>query len=230
MMMVAQSRVDGVVSGIGAHYSSTIRPALQIVGLAPGVRRTAGMYVLLHHQRGLLFFGDTTVNVTTDAETLADIAELVADAARGYEVDPRIAMLSMSNFGSVRHPQATKVRDAVEILRRRRPDLAVDGEMQANVAVDADLRRANFPFSTLDGPANVLVFPNLDAGNTAYKLLRELAGMTVVGPVLLGMARPVTVLERDCDVDTTVLMTALTVVQAQDRARAAAHAAAHAEA
>jgi malate dehydrogenase (oxaloacetate-decarboxylating)(NADP+) len=221
MMMLADGRAEGIVSGMSYHYSDTIRPALQIIGLAPGVRRTAGMYLILHRQRGLLFFGDTTVNVDCNADALADIAELVADAARSYEVSPRVAMLSMSSFGSVDHPEAAKVRDAVALLRQRRPDISVEGEMHANVAVDYELQQQAFPFSTLDGPANVLVFPNLDAGNIAYKLLRELSGLTAVGPVLLGMARPVTVLERECDVDTVVLMTALTVVQAQEHSRRA---------
>jgi malate dehydrogenase (oxaloacetate-decarboxylating)(NADP+) len=219
MMMVAEDRADGVVTGLLAPYSEMIRPALQIIGLAPGVRRAAGMYLMLHHQRGILFFGDTTVNVASDAETLADVAELVADAARTYETVPRVAMLSMSNFGSVRHEEAARVSEATEILRARRPDLEVEGEMQGNFAVDYALQQRTFPFSRMTGPANVLVFPNLDAGNVAYKLVRELGGVTSVGPVLLGMARAVTVLERDCEVDTIVLMTALTVVAAQEHNR-----------
>ncbi|MBL4687699.1 MAG: NADP-dependent malic enzyme [Nannocystaceae bacterium] len=217
MMMVAEGRADGLVSGMGFHYSDTIRPALAVIGLAPGARRASGMYLVLHRQRGLLFFGDTTVNVDSSAEVLADIGEQMADAARTFEVEPRVAMLSMSSFGSVKHPDVDKVREAVAILRARRPELEVDGEMQANVAVDQELRERAFPFSRLTGPANVLVFPNLDAGNAAYKLLRELGGIATVGPVLLGMAQPVTVLERGTDVDTVVLMTALTVVQAQER-------------
>jgi malate dehydrogenase (oxaloacetate-decarboxylating)(NADP+) len=219
MMMVAQGRAAGVVSGMGYYYPDTIRPALQIIGLAPGVRRTAGMYLILHRQRGILFFGDTTVNIESSAEVLADVAELVADAAKTYDVQPRVALLSMSSFGSVNHPEVRKVQDAVKLLRARRPDLEVEGELHANEAVNLEAQKQSYPFSRLTGPANVLVFPNLDAGNIAYKLLRELAGLTAIGPVLLGMARPVTVLERDCSVDTVVLMTALTVVQAQERER-----------
>jgi malate dehydrogenase (oxaloacetate-decarboxylating)(NADP+) len=177
------------------------------------------MYMLLHHQRGILLFADTTVNIECDAEALADIAEMVADAAETYSVEPRIAMLSMSSFGSVEHPEVRKVIDAVRILRERRPDLEVDGEMQANVAVNYAQQERGFPFTRLSGPANVLIFPNLDAGNIAYKLMRELGNLAAVGPVLLGMAHPVTVLERDCDVDNVVLMTALTVVQAQEAGR-----------
>ena len=179
------------------------------------------MYMLLH-KRGTLFFADTTVNVDADAETLADIAEMVADAAISFDEEPRVAMLSMSNFGSVKHAAASRVTQATAILRKRRPELRVEGELQANYAVNYELQKRSFPFSTLDGPANVLIFPNLEAGNIAYKLMRELGGITAVGPVLLGMAHPVTVLERDCDVDNIVLMTALTVVQAQEAARRAA--------
>jgi len=219
-MMVDQGRADGLVSGMGFHYSATIRPALATIGLAPGARRASGMYLVLHRQRGILFFGDTTVNIDSSPQILADVGEQMADAARTFDVEPRVAMLSMSSFGSVRHPEADKVRRAVDLLRSRRPDLQIDGEMQANVAVDDELRKSNFPFSRLGGAANVLVFPNLDAGNAAYKLLRELGGIMTVGPVLLGMAKPVTVLERGTDVDTVVLMTALTVVQAQERGSA----------
>jgi malate dehydrogenase (oxaloacetate-decarboxylating)(NADP+) len=221
MMMVSLGEADGVVTGLLSPYSETIRPALQIIGLAPGVRRAAGMYLMLHHQRGMLFFADTTVNVRCDAEALADIAALVGDAAKTFEVTPRIAMLSMSNFGSVQHADAGKVADAVELLRARRPDLEVEGEMQGNLAVDFALQKRTFPFSRMTGAANVLVFPNLDAGNVAYKLVRALGGVTSVGPVLLGMARAVTVLERDCEVDNIVLMTALTVVAAQEHDRRA---------
>jgi len=213
MMMVAERRADGIVTGLNFAYSDTVRPALQIIGLRPGVRKIAGMYLMLH-KHGMYFFGDTTVNVDMDAETLADVAELIGDAARTFEAVPRIAMLSFSNFGSVRDPRSTMVARAVELLRRRRPDLEVEGEMQANVAVDFALQQRVFPSTRLTGPANVLIFPNLEAGNVAYKLMRELGGVPAVGPVLLGMDRPVTVLERDCTVDNIVHMAALTVVAA----------------
>lgn len=218
LMMVDAGRADGIVAGHDMHYPDALRPALQIVGPADKTKRIAGMYLILH-KRGTLFFGDTTVNVAPDSDTLADIAEMVADAAVTFDADPRIAMLSMSNFGSVDHPAAHKVAKATATLRARRPDLMVEGELQANYAVNYDLQKRSFPFSTLEGPANVLIFPNLEAGNIAYKLMRELDGVTAVGPVLLGMAKPVTVLERDCDVDNIVFMTALTVVQAQTAAR-----------
>ncbi len=211
MMMVAERRAHGIVTGLNFAYSDTVRPALQIIGLRPGVRKIAGMYLMLH-KNGMYFFGDTTVNVDMDAETLADVAEMIADAAKTFEAVPRVAMLSFSNFGSVRDPRSMMVARAVELLRRRRPDLEVEGEMQANVAVDFNLQQRVFPSTRLTGPANVLIFPNLEAGNVAYKLMRELGGVPAVGPVLLGMDRPVTVLERDCTVDNIVHMAALTVV------------------
>ncbi len=214
MMMVERGDADGIVSGLNYAYPHTIRPALQIIGLAPGVRRTAGMYVMLH-SNGILFFGDTTVNVDTDEALLADVAEMVAKAAVAFDVKPRVAMLSYSNFGSVRGASSDMVSKAVKILHKRSPDLEVDGEMQANVALNYDLLSRNFPFSKLTGSANVLIFPNLESGNVAYKLMRELGGVPAVGPVLLGMNKPVTVLERDSSVDTVVHMAALTVVQAQ---------------
>ena len=216
MMMVAEGRVDGVVSGISLSYPDVVRPALQIVGMRPGATKIAGMYLMLH-KSGILFFGDTTVNVDTDAKTLASVAEMIADEAKTFGVSPRVAMLSFSNFGSVRARSSSTSAEAAAILSERRPDLEVEGEMQANLAVNYELQRKVFPSTRLSGPANVLIFPNLEAGNAAYKLMRELGGVPAVGPVLLGMRRPVTVLERDCSVDSIVHMTALTVVNAQGK-------------
>ncbi len=224
LMMVARGDADGIVSGITLAYVETVRPALQIIGLAPGVRRTAGMYLMLHRS-GVKFFADTTVNIGADAEALADIAEMVADHAKNmFEVEPRVAMLAYSNYGSVRTPGSQRVARAVQLMHQRRPDIECDGEIQANVAIDYTLHKRNFPHTRLQGPPNVFIFPNLEAGNVAYKLMRELGDVGAVGPVLLGMAKPVTVLERDCSVDNVVHMTALTVVQAQmlERKRARA--------
>jgi malate dehydrogenase (oxaloacetate-decarboxylating)(NADP+) len=218
-MMLESGDADGLVAGVSYSYPETIRPALQIIGLAPGARRVAGMYLMLHRS-GILFFADTTVNLDSDAESLADIAEMVADEAKqSFDTPPRVAMLSYSNFGSARGKTADMMAQAVELLAKRRPDLEVEGDMQANVAVDYALQQQTFPFTRLSGPANVLIFPNLEAGNVAYKLLRELGNVPAVGPVLLGMNKPVTVLERDSAVDAIVHMAALTVVQAQKRAR-----------
>lgn len=215
MMMVEQGHADGVVSGVRYPYPESLIPALQIIGLRRGAPRTAGMHMMLHRQRPL-FFADTTVDADSTAESLAEIAIMVADEARGrFGVHPRIAMLSFSNFGSAPSASSNRVAKAVEIVRGRRPDLEVEGEMQANVAVDFELQQRRYPFTQLSGPANVLVFPDLDAGNVAYQLMRELGGVQAVGPVLVGMRKPVTVLERDSSVDTIVQMAALTVVQAQ---------------
>jgi malate dehydrogenase (oxaloacetate-decarboxylating)(NADP+) len=217
-MMVERGDADGLVSGVSYSYPETIRPALQIIGLAPGKKRVAGMYLMLH-KRGTLFFADTTVNLELDAEGLAAVAEMVADAAKNtYDVAPRVAMLSYSNFGSAAGPTQKKVAEATRILCARRPDLQVEGDIQANVALDYPLQKMVYPFTRLDGPANVLIFPTLEAGNVAYKLIRELGDVPAVGPVLLGMAKPVSVLEKDCSVDAIVHMAALTVVQAQSLA------------
>ena len=224
MMMLAEGDADGVVSGLRYAYPETIRPALQIIGLAPGVRRTAGTYLMLHRD-GPIFFADTTVNVDLDAHGLAEVAELVADTANQlFGVEPRVAMLGYGNFGSTKSASSRRVREAVELLEEKRPEIEVEGEVQANVAINYELQRRNFPFSRLTGPANVLIFPNLESGNVAYKLMRELGGIPAVGPLLLGMDKPVTVLERDCEVDNIVQMTVLTVVQAQLRERALSNA------
>jgi len=215
MMMVAERRAAGIVSGVSLSYPEVVRPALNIIGMREGTRRVAGMYLMLHRS-GIICFGDTTVNVDVDAEGLADIAEMIADEAKTFGVKPRVAMLSFSNFGSVRGPRSSMVAEATALLSARRPDLEVEGEMQASLAVNYELQKASFPATRLSGPANVLIFPNLEAGNVAYKLMRELGGVPAVGPVLLGVGRPVTVLERDCSVDGIVHMTALTVVNAQN--------------
>ncbi|HEY8922764.1 MAG TPA: NADP-dependent malic enzyme [Polyangia bacterium] len=212
MMMVRRGDADGLVGGLNAPYPETIRPALQIVGMRPDVRRATGMYMMLM-KNDVKFFADATVNIEPDAETLADIAIQVADAARAFEITPRIAMISFSNFGSAPHPESQKVAAAVELVRKRRPDLEIDGEVQADIALDPETIRELFPFSRLTDAANVLIFPSLAAGNAAYKVLAALGGATAVGPILLGVNKPVTVLPRDANVDTIVNMTAYTVAR-----------------
>ncbi len=214
MMMVRAGDADGLVAGLTAPYPDTIRPALQILGIRSDVRRATGMYMMLL-KNTVKFFADATVNIDPDAETLADTAIQVADAARAFEVVPRIAMISFSNFGSAPHPESRKMADAVEIVRRRRPDLEIDGEVQADIAVEPDKMRELFPFTRLTDAANVLVFPSLSAGNAAYKVLAALGGATAIGPILLGLPKPVTVLPRDANVDTIVSMTAYTVARGQ---------------
>ena len=165
----------------------------------------------------VLFFADTTVNIDPDADTLAEIALLTARLAQGFEIEPRIAMLSFSSFGSVRHERADKVRHAVEILRKREPTLHVDGEMQASTALVEDLLMGTYPFNRLGAEANILIFPSLEAGNIGYKLVQHLAQAEVVGPILVGMRKPVHVLQRGDEVKDIVNLAALAVLEAQNR-------------
>jgi malate dehydrogenase (oxaloacetate-decarboxylating)(NADP+) len=214
MMMLECGDADGVIAGLRAYYPATIRPALQIIKTRPGVKKVSGAYLLMFKNR-MLVLADTTVNIDPTAEDLADIASLTAETAKRFNLEPRIAMISFSNFGSTEHPESTKVRDAVRILKERRPDLMVEGEMQADTAVTPDVARADYPWSVIQGDANVLIFPNLDAANAAYKLLWRLSGAEVIGPILQGMAKPVHVLQRGVDVNDIVNMAAIAVVDAQ---------------
>jgi len=216
-MMVAQGDADGLIAGVTWEYPDTIRPALQVIGMKEGFRRVLGAYILILKDR-LFFLADTTVNIDPDEETLAEIALATADFARRFDVTPRVAMLSFSNFGSNRHPSARKVRRAVEIVRRRNPELKVDGEMQADTAVLHSLLQEHYPFADLDGPANVLIFPELQSANIAYKLIWRLAGAEAIGPVLLGLRRPVHVLQRGLEVADIVNMATICVVDAQELA------------
>jgi malate dehydrogenase (oxaloacetate-decarboxylating)(NADP+) len=214
-MMVAEGDADGLISGVTWQYPDTIRPALQVIGTREGVHRVAGAYILILKDR-LFFLADTTVNIEPDAETLAEIALATAQLARRFGVEPRVAMLSFSNFGSNAHPAARKVRRAVEIARERAPGLEIDGEMQADTAVMGSLLAEQYPWSDLKGPANVLVFPELQSANTAYKLIWRLAGAEAIGPILLGMRRPVHVLQPGIEVADIVNMATLCVVDAQE--------------
>jgi malate dehydrogenase (oxaloacetate-decarboxylating)(NADP+) len=213
-MMVEQGDADGMVSGINHHYPETIRPALQIVGVAPGVRRVAGAYLVILPD-GVKLFADTTVNINPDAEDLAEIALLTAQLARDLDLEPQVAMLSFSNFGSADAPESRKVAQAAALVRRRDPSLHIDGELQVGPALNPEQRARLYPFSHLHGEANVLIFPDLNSGNIAYKLMGTLARADLVGPILLGMRRPISVLERDCDTRQVVHMAALTVIRAQ---------------
>jgi malate dehydrogenase (oxaloacetate-decarboxylating)(NADP+) len=216
-MMVATGDADGLISGVTWQYPDTIRPALQVIGTRDGgSQRVAGAYILILKDR-LFFLADTTVNIDPDAETLAEIALATADLARRFGVEPRVAMLSFSNFGSNAHPSARKVRRAVEIARKRAPELEIDGEMQADTAVLGSLLEEQYPWSELKGPANVLVFPELQSANTAYKLIWRLAGAEAIGPILLGIARPVHVLQPGVEVADVVNMATICVVDAQER-------------
>jgi len=212
LMMLDQGDADGLVAGAQQDYPATIRPALQIIGVRRGVKHAAGMYMVVT-KRDVKFLADTTINIDPDAETLAETAILAADMVSELGIEPRIAMLSFSNFGDAPHPQSFKVARATALVKHRRPDLTIDGEMQANVALDEDAR-SPYPFSSLKGSANVLIFPNLDAGNSAYKLLAAAGGAEVIGPIVLGMQKPVNVLQQSANVDSIVHMTAITVMRA----------------
>jgi malate dehydrogenase (oxaloacetate-decarboxylating)(NADP+) len=214
-MMVRMGDADAFISGLTQHYPDTLRPALQVIPMREGVRHVSGMYVLITQAGQLYFLADTTVNIEPTAEDLAEIAMLAAETARGFDIEPRVAMLSFSNFGSVRHPLAEKVRRAAEIVRERVPGLMIDGEMQADTAVVPRIIEERHPFSYLKGGANVLIFPNLEAGNIAYKLLQRIGGAEAIGPILMGLSKPVHVLQRDDEVDDIVKMTAIAVVDAQ---------------
>jgi len=214
-MMIHAGEADASISGLTYEYPDVIRPALQIFHTRAGAKRAAGVYLVIVKGRVYLFT-DATVNIDPDAETLAEIAVLAADFAKTLDLEPRVAMLSFSNFGSTPHPESEKVRKAVQIVRERRPDLAVDGEMQADAAVVPEIIEQRYPFSCVKD-ANVLVFPNLSSANVAYKLLARLGGAETVGPILLGLGAPIHVLQAGDDVEDIVAMTAVAVRDAQSR-------------
>ncbi|RMF55623.1 MAG: NADP-dependent malic enzyme [Calditrichaeota bacterium] len=217
-MMVNLGDADGLVAGITQHYSETIRPAIQVIGKRPDVHKVAGVYMIVLPER-VVFFADATVNVEPTAEDLAEIALLTAREVKRFGYEPRVAMLSFSNFGSSRHPLAEKVRKATELVKQRSRELIIDGEMQADTAVTPEIIDNLYPFSDLAGKegANVLIFPNLEAGNIAYKLLQRLGNAQTIGPILLGMRKPVHLLQlggyNEYDV---VQMTAIAVIDAQE--------------
>ncbi|UCC44279.1 MAG: NADP-dependent malic enzyme [Candidatus Zixiibacteriota bacterium] len=214
IMMLETGKCDAVLSGVKADYPKTIRPALQIIDLNPGITRVAGLFAMIKESR-LYLFADTTVNINPTAEELAEIALSAANVARGFDIEPRIAMLSFSNFGSAPFPESRKVARATELVREKAPDIMVDGEMQLDTALMPEFMKEHFPFSRLTAAANVLIFPDLNAGNVAYKLAQRLGGLTAVGPILAGLSKPVHVLHRTHDVNQIVDMAAIAVVDAQ---------------
>lgn len=215
--MVELGEADALVSGLTKNYAETIRPALQIIGTAQGIRKVAGMYLLLT-RKGPIFIADTTVNEDPDVDDIVDITLLIENAVRKFNVQPRIALLSYSNFGSHEGDVPRKMREAVARLHADFPDLIVEGEMQANFATNAALLEDNFPFSALAGEAaNTLICPNLESGNIAYKLLQEVGGAEAVGPILLGMEKPVHILQLGSSVREIVNIVTIAVVDAQER-------------
>jgi len=214
-MMVHRGDGDALLSGVDHHYPETIRPALEIIGKKEGLSKVHGAYMMVT-KKNVTFFADTTVTIEPTAEELAETAILTAEKATHFEIEPRVAMLSFSNFGSALHPLTLKVKRATALVNEWAPDLVVDGEMQANVALDPDLMEKQYPFSKLKGNANVFVFPDLQSGNISYKLLNKLGGAESVGPILMGMKKPVHVLQRGDDVADIVNMAAVAVVDAQE--------------
>ncbi len=221
-LMVQLNDADALVTGLTTHYPDTVRPLLQVIPLWPGMRKASGLYLAITPRGKLYFLADCTVNIDPSAEDLAEIAMSAATTARRFDVEPRVALLSFSNFGSSRHSSSDRVRRAVEIIRARRPELIVDGEMQADTAVLPERITETYPFSPLKGGANVLIFPSLDAGNIAYKLLASTGGAQMIGPVLMGLSKPVHVLQRGSSVSDVVNLAALAAVEAQDNVRSGA--------
>ncbi len=214
-MMVHEGDADGLISGLTMYYPDTIRPALQIHATEPGISRVAGVYALLFEDR-ILYIADTTVNVDPTAEELAEIARLAAEIpAMYFGEEARIAMLSYSNFGSNRDERTNKVRRATQIVRERWPELVIEGEMQADTAVEPSIAEGSYPFSVIQGDANVLVCPNLEAANILYKLLWRMGKVEAIGPILCGLGAPVHVLQRGVDVNDIVNMAAMCVLKAQ---------------
>jgi malate dehydrogenase (oxaloacetate-decarboxylating)(NADP+) len=214
-MMLRMGDADALVGGISHHYPDTLRTFLKIIGPRPDLSRVASVFMMIVKDRVFLF-ADPTVNIDPSAEELADIALSSAEVAEHFHLEPRVAMISFSNFGSVSHPQVRKVQKATELVRLRRPDLMVDGEMQADTAVEPKLIEEFYPFSNLTSRANVLVFPEIQSANVAFKLVQRLGGAEAIGPILTGMNLPVHLLQYGCEAKDVVHMAAIAVVDAQE--------------
>jgi len=215
-MMVRLGDADALVSGVTQNYPDTIRPALQVIGVREGIHKVSGIYLIITRKGDLYFLADATVNIEPTAEELAEIALCAAQEARRFGIEPRVAMLSFSSFGSTKHRLCEKMQRAAELVRYADPTLIVDGEVQGDVAVNRKKLEAAFPFSALKGGANVLIFPNLEAGNIACRLLTSIGGAETLGPILTGMAKPVHLLARGVEVEEIVNMATIAVVDAQD--------------
>ena len=215
-MMVDQGMADAFISGISRNYPSTLRPALQIIGTEEGVDKVAGMFIL-NTKKGTLFLADTTININPSAEELANIAMLTAKTVRRFNVVPKIALLSYSNFGSSMNSKVAKITEALKIINETEPNLSIDGEIQADFALNKEKREQIFPFSNLKENANTLIFPNLDSGNIAYKLMQEFDDVEAIGPILIGMKKPVHILQLSCSVREIVNMVTIAVIDAQTK-------------
>jgi malate dehydrogenase (oxaloacetate-decarboxylating)(NADP+) len=216
LLMVESGDADAFISGFSAKYSDIVRPALQIVGRSKDQEHIAGMFIV-NTKKGPYFFADTTVNRDLTPQTLVDICLLTAKQVRKFGIEPHIAIVSFSNFGDVREGSPSRVHQAVEILHKNHPDLIVDGEMQVDFAFNKELRMKKFPFTKLgDKEVNTIIFPNLSSGNIAYKMMNAIGGAEIIGPVLLGMGKPVQILQMESSVSEIINLAAIAVVDAQD--------------
>ena len=216
-MMVREGDADGMISGYSRSYSSVVKPIFEVIGRASEVSRAATVHVMIT-SRGPIFLADTSLNIDPTAEELAEITRMTANLARAFNFEPNIALLSYANFGSSEHPRAVKVREAIRILHEQEPDLVVDGEIQTDFALNRKLRQSQFPFSKLAGKnVNTLVFPNLESANITYKLIKELQATDTIGPIMLGLRRAVHILQMGASVEEIVNMTAVAVIDAQER-------------
>jgi malate dehydrogenase (oxaloacetate-decarboxylating)(NADP+) len=215
-MMVHMGDADALVSGVTQHFSDTIRPALQIVRMREGLHRVSGCYAIITRKGEVFFLADTSVNIEPTAEDLVEIALCTAHMARRFDLTPRVAMLSFSSFGAVDHPICSKVRKAVELIKYADPTLIIDGEISADEALSPETIEELYPFSSLKGGANVLIFPDLASANIACKLVAKVGGGELIGPILMGMSRPVHVLQRTATVEEIVNVAAIAVVDAQE--------------
>src|SRR5690606_35017744 len=216
-MMLQQGDADGMISGYSRAYPRVLRPVFEVLGRAKGVKKAATVNIMIT-ERGPLFLADTSINIDPSAQELAEIAHMTSNVAKTFGFTPVMAMLSYANFGSSKHPNAQKVREAVGILHEMDPDLVVDGEIQTDFALNQELRNNNFPFSRIAGrKVNTLIFPNLEAANITYKLLKELYKADSIGPIMLGLPRAAHILQLGASVDEMVNMTAVAVIDAQER-------------
>jgi malate dehydrogenase (oxaloacetate-decarboxylating)(NADP+) len=217
-MMVEKGDADIYISGLTSNYSDAIKPALQVIGKDERFSTVAGLYIV-SNKNETYFFADTTVNIDPTAEEISDIAIQAASFAKFFDMDPKVALLSYSNFGSANGKSPEKMRKALQIIKEKQPNLKVDGEMQADTAIVPNIIDKSFPFSDIKGGANILIFPNLDASNIAYKLLAKMGSTSVIGPILLGAAKPVHVLQFGAEVNEIVDIASMAVVDAQEKER-----------
>lgn len=218
VMMVKMDEADGMISGAHSSTADTLRPALQIIKTKEQFHKVSGFFFMVLEKR-LMLFADCAVNIEPDAHGLADIAIDTAETAKKFGITPRIAMLSFSTNGSIKHPSVDRVKEAVKIINYRKPDLICEGEMQVDAAINPEVCARKFPRSRVPGNANVLIFPDLDSANISYKLVQRLAGAQAIGPIIQGLQKPINDLSRGCSVDDIVNLAAITSVEAQEENR-----------